>query len=109
MTKTEQAEDAIERHFAEQLEAGHMVAREVSGAEYQRTEPDVIFPSPTADWGTITHAVVPNPKRRWWSFWRPRVLVQTISAPIRLSNYAVASDAAGGTLSPEAVMKKFSA
>lgn len=64
------------------------------------------FPSPTSYWGMMTHAVMPNPKRRWWSFWRPRVIVQTIPVPVRMSNYVAASATACSTLSGEAVLKK---
>lgn len=49
---------------------------EADGAEYARAE-GFAFPAPSSDWGTVTHSmmVLPNPKRRWWSFWRPRHIV----------------------------------
>lgn len=33
------------------------------------------FPAPSASWGRIIKATIPNPKWRWWTFWRPRVLM----------------------------------
>ena len=34
----------------------------------------VTFQAPTVNWGTATHMAIygPNPKRKWWSFWRPK-------------------------------------
>lgn len=35
----------------------------------------ITFQEPLASWGTVTHCLMPNPKWRWWAFWRPRTLV----------------------------------
>ena len=41
----------------------------------------ITFPSPTADWGKVTHAltIVRNPCWRWWAFWRPKYIIFTIT------------------------------
>lgn len=96
MTKTEYLEDAIEREFARALESGEMIAPEVDGAEYQRApEGLAAFPSPTADWGKVTHVAMPNPRRRWWSFWRPRVVVITKPVQMILGSGAVGYSSTG--------------
>lgn len=33
----------------------------------------------------IGYSVKPNPRWRWWSFWRPRVLLEAIYAPVDCS------------------------
>jgi len=37
-----------------------------------------IFPPPGANWGEIRYALIPNPRWRWWFFWRPRTIVMKI-------------------------------
>ena len=36
------------------------------------------YPTPTSEWGTVTHVAIPNPRWRWWAFWRPRGIVVNI-------------------------------
>jgi hypothetical protein len=40
-----------------------------------KPDPTITFPTPSTDWGTVTHCWMPNPAWRWWAFWRPRAIV----------------------------------
>lgn len=42
------------------------------------TDQPIHFPPPAGTWGTVTRALVPNPRWRWWAFWQPR----TIAVPV---------------------------
>jgi hypothetical protein len=44
----------------------------------------ITFPTPSADWGQIAGALVPNPRWRWWAFWRPRAIVLRFPEPITI-------------------------
>lgn len=93
--------------------------RLVSGVEYNRATEGFAFPAPSSDWGTVTHSmmVLPNPKRRWWSFWRPRHIViknallgdtaiasAAADFPIQLGS-AVATDVATGALVADTIIE----
>jgi len=45
------------------------------------TDQPIHFPPPAGTWGTVTHALVPNARWRWWAFWRPRAV--SIDLPAR--------------------------
>jgi hypothetical protein len=49
-----------------------------------KLDPTITFPTPSADWGTVTHAAIPNPARRWWAPWRPRAIVIEMPRSIKL-------------------------
>lgn len=40
-----------------------------------KTDPPITFPAPSADWGKVEAFMTPNPRWRWWAFWRRRTTI----------------------------------
>jgi hypothetical protein len=88
MTKTEEIDKALCYELSQLVDVGRVACLEIDGVpsasgsiECQATlsSQPIELASPGVYWGSIGAVLVPNPRRHWWCFWRPRCILLSLS------------------------------